>query len=272
MYLKPVSRGRRPRLTDKAARTGDGVPRGDKADEALEPLLEKLIAGQRALYAEGRRALLVVLQGRDAAGKDGLIRSVFGPLNSQGCVVNTFKRPSERELSHDYLWRVHRVVPPRGTIGVFNRSHYEDVLVVRVHNLVPRDVWRRRYDQINQFEKMLADEGVTILKFCLHISRKEQKERLLERLRDPTKNWKFQVGDLEERKRWSDYTRAYQEMLARTSTPWAPWFVVPADRKPTRDLLVAEVLVETLKRMRPRYPVADPEVLRIARKWEREVS
>jgi PPK2 family polyphosphate:nucleotide phosphotransferase len=270
VHLQPVRGGRRPRLTDKAAKAGRGVPRGTAADKALKPLLARLVAGQRALYAEGRRALLVVLQGRDAAGKDGVIRAVFGPLDSSGCVVTTFKRPSERELSHDYLWRVHQVVPPRGTIGIFNRSHYEDVLVVRVHGLVPAEVWRRRYDQINQFEKTLTEEGVTILKFCLHISRGEQKQRLLDRLRDPTKNWKFQVGDLDERKLWGEYTAAYGDMLRRTSTAWAPWYLVPGDRKSTRDLLIADVVADTLRRMRPRYPQADPEVLKIARQWERE--
>lgn len=248
------------------------APKGELAEHQTTALVERLVELQAALYAESKQALLVVLQGRDASGKDGVTRTIFGPLSSQGCVVSNFKRPTDEELSHDYLWRVHKVVPPKGTIGIFNRSHYEDVLVVRVHDLVPKKVWSARYEQINQFEKMLTENGVTILKFMLHISRAEQQERLLERVNDPLKNWKFQVGDLEERKRWSDYTRAYQDVLKKTSTPWAPWFVVPADAKKTRDLLIADVVVRTLTRMAPQFPRVDPGVLAIARRWERETS
>ncbi|MBP6670013.1 MAG: polyphosphate kinase 2 family protein, partial [Gemmatimonadales bacterium] len=199
-------------------------------------------------------------------------RKVFRPVNSQGCVVNTFKRPTVYELAQDYLWRVHQVVPPKGTIGIFNRSHYEDVLVVRVHELVPKAVWSKRYDQINDFERMLSENGVTIVKFFLHISREEQKDRLLERLHDPLKNWKFEVGDLDERKRWDDYTEAYEDVLEKTSTAWAPWYLVPADRKKTRDLLVAQVVSSTLERMAPAFPRVDPEVMKIAREWERETT
>ncbi len=255
-------------LTDATA-AGPREPGGDDAERALAPLLEQLDRLQTALYAESKRALLIVLQGRDASGKDGLIRQVFGPLNSQGCVVSTFKRPTDHELAHDYLWRVHHSVPPRGTIGVFNRSHYEDVLAVRVHGLVPRNVWSKRYAQINAFEKMLSENGVTILKFMLHVSKSEQKKRLLERLHDPEKNWKFQAGDLAERRHWNAYTRAYRDALARTSTPWAPWFVVPADRKKLRDLLVARVVVNTLARMHPRFPSVSADVVRMTREWER---
>jgi PPK2 family polyphosphate:nucleotide phosphotransferase len=237
MRLKPVKQGTRIKLTDDNA-ADDQARRSKVAEQQLAPLLERLPALQTALYAESKQALLIVLQGRDASGKDGLTRTVFGPLNSQGCVVSNFKRPTEYELARDYLWRVHQAIPPRGTIGIFNRSHYEDVLVVRVHELVPRKVWSKRYEQINQFERMLTENGVTILKFFLHISKEEQKERLLERLRNPLKNWKFQVGDLEERKRWRDYTQAYEDVLERTSSEWAPWYVVPADRKRSRDLLV----------------------------------
>ncbi len=245
-------------------------PRSEDAEDQLSLLLKRLETLQVALYAEAKQALLIVLQGRDASGKDGLIRNVFGPLNSQGCVVSTFKRPTEPELAHDYLWRVHQVVPPKGTIGIFNRSHYEDVLPVRVHNLVPKAVWSKRYEQINQFEKMLAESGVTILKFMLHVSRAEQKERLLERLNDPLKNWKFQVSDLEERKYWSTYTKAYEDMLVRTTTAWAPWYLVPADRKKSRDLCVARTVVDALERMKPKFPKVDPVVLKIARQWERD--
>jgi PPK2 family polyphosphate:nucleotide phosphotransferase len=241
-------------------------------DAELQPLLDKLPALQTALYAESKQALLVVLQGRDASGKDGLTRVVFGPLNSQGCVVSNFKRPTVYELARDYLWRVHQVVPPKGSIGIFNRSHYEDVLVVRVHDLVPKSVWSKRYDQINDFERMLSENGVTILKFFLHISKDEQKARLLERLHDPLKNWKFEVGDLEERKRWDDYTEAYEDALEKCSTEHAHWYVVPADRKSTRNLLVARVVVDALERMKPVFPRVDPEVLKIARQWERETT
>jgi PPK2 family polyphosphate:nucleotide phosphotransferase len=269
--LKPVKPGSRIQLKDSHA-VDEDQPKGDAVEPLLEPLLERLETLQTALYAESKRALLVVLQGRDAAGKDGLISRVFGPLNSQSCLVSGFKRPTEYELARDYLWRVHQVVPPKGTIGVFNRSHYEDVLVVRVHNLVGKEVWSRRYDQINNFERMLSENGVTILKFFLHISREEQKQRLIERLNDPLKNWKFQVGDLEERKRWDDYTEAYEDALERCSTEWAPWYVVPADRKSTRNLLVSQVLVATLEAMNPQFPRVDPEVMKVAREWEKELG
>jgi len=271
MPLKPVKPGSKVKLTDDMA-IDDGEPRREEAEQRLEQFVARLPALQTALYAESRQALLIVLQGRDASGKDGLTRKVFGPLNSQGCVVSNFKRPTEYELARDYLWRVHQAVPPKGTIGIFNRSHYEDVLVVRVHQLVPEKAWQRRYDQINDFERMLTENGVTILKFFLHISREEQKDRLLERLHDPLKNWKFQVGDLDERKRWDEYTEAYQDALERCSTAWAPWYIVPSDRKKTRDLLVAQVVTETLEQMNPKFPRVDPEVLKIARQWERETT
>ncbi len=271
MALKPVKPGSKVQLSDDTA-IDKGEPHGKAVDAELAPLLDKLPALQTALYAESKQALLVVLQGRDASGKDGLTRVVFGPLNSQGCVVSNFKRPTVYELARDYLWRVHQVVPPKGSIGIFNRSHYEDVLVVRVHDLVPKSAWSKRYDQINDFERMLAENGVTILKFFLHISKDEQKSRLLERLNDPLKNWKFEVGDLEERKRWDDYTEAYEDALEKCSTDWAPWYVVPSDRKSTRNLLVARVVVETLERMKPLFPRVNPEVLKIARQWERETT
>ena len=271
MSLKPVKPGTRIKLTDDNA-VDDRQPRGKEAERQLAGLLERLPELQTALYAESKQALLIVLQGRDASGKDGLTRSVFGALNTQGCLVCNFKQPTEYELARDFLWRVHQVVPPKGNIGIFNGSHYEDVLVVRVHELVPKEVWSKRYEQINQFEKMLTDNRVTILKFLLHISKDEQKERLLERLRDPLKNWKFQVGDLKEREYWDEYTEAYEDVLERTSTKWAPWYVVPSDRKKSRDLLVAQVVVDTLERMGPKFPTVDPEVLKIAQKWEREIS
>ncbi len=254
MRLEPLAPGSTLDLGHEAAGAPAGAPGKDAAVAETERLARRIDELQDALYAEGRRALLVVLQGRDTAGKDGTIRKVFGPLSPLGLTVTSFKAPSPIELAHDYLWRVHQAVPVRGTIGVFNRSHYEDVLVVRVHALVPEAVWRARYDQIVQFERMLTESGVTILKFFLHISRKEQRERLLARLEDPKKYWKFAAGDLAERERWDEYTEAYREALARTSTPEAPWYLVPADKKYVRDVLVAQVVAERLERMDPKYP------------------
>jgi PPK2 family polyphosphate:nucleotide phosphotransferase len=190
----------------------------------------------------------------DAGGKDGTIRHVMSGLNPQGCHVTSFKVPTEEELAHDYLWRVHRAVPAKGEIGIFNRSHYGDVLVVRVHNLVPRRVWSERYEQINGFEKILADNDVTIVKFFLHISKEEQKKRLQERLDDPAKHWKVSEADFEERRFWPDYIKAYEDALSKCSTPWAPWYVIPADHKWFRNLAVADILVSTLEDMDMRFP------------------
>jgi PPK2 family polyphosphate:nucleotide phosphotransferase len=255
MRLQPLPPGASVALDDHDARLARPE---DSSKEELRKELDKLTARmdalQRALYAEGARALLVVLQGRDASGKDGTLRKVFGPLDPLGVTATSFKAPTELELRHDFLWRVHLASPPRGTIGVFNRSHYEDVLVVRVRKLAPEQVWRPRYDQINRFERILIDNGTVILKFLLHISREEQRQRLAERLEDPEKYWKFNAGDLQERGLWDDYTEAYREMLARTSTAEAPWYVVPADDKPARDVLVARTVTETLEAMNPRYP------------------
>ncbi|MBM4186556.1 MAG: polyphosphate kinase 2 family protein [Gemmatimonadetes bacterium] len=248
-------------LDDEAARPPAGLPKNEVLDRELEAIRERIEELILALGAEGTRALLVVLQGRDASGKDGVVKKVFGDVNPSYCQVHSFKRPTPLELRHDFLWRVHQVVPPAGTVGIFNRSHYEDVLVVRVRNLVPEALWDRRYQHINDFERMLVDHGVTILKFALHVSREEQRQQLEERLSDPTKNWKFEVGDLKERALWDQYTVAYQEMIRRCGTPWAPWYLVPGDKKSARDYLVAEVVLEALERMAPRYPAADPEVL-----------
>jgi PPK2 family polyphosphate:nucleotide phosphotransferase len=209
---------------------------------------------QEVLWAEGKHALLIILQAMDAGGKDGTIKHVFRGVNPQGCQVTSFKVPTKEELDHDYLWRIHKAVPGRGQIGIFNRSHYEDVLVVRVDNLVPEEVWRQRYEQINYFEKHLADTGTTILKFYLHISREEQKERFEARLNDPTKGWKFSTDDVEKRRRWDDYMQAYEEALSRCSTPWAPWYVIPADHKWYRNLLVSQIIVQALEKLDMRYP------------------
>jgi len=260
MPLRPVPLGPVPSLTDAAAQPPSDLPSKDALRDRLADLTARIAKLQTALFAEARRSLLVVLQGRDTAGKDGVVRHVFGGLNPMGLDITSFKAPTPIELSHDLLWRIHQAVPAKGRIGIFNRSHYEDVLIVRVHGLVPEPVWRARYEQINAFERLLFDNAVVILKFCLHISREEQRERLLARLDDPEKNWKFNAGDLSERKRWDDYTAAYQDALAFTSTAWAPWYVVPADRKPARDLLIAEVLLEKLEGMNPVYPPVPKEV------------
>ncbi len=248
-------------LTDADALPPDGLAKGKDADKILADVRRRIETLQLALGAEERRALLVVLQGRDTSGKDGVIRSVFGDLNPMYCQVSSFKRPTPLELRHDFLWRAHQVVPAAGMIGIFNRSHYEDLLVVRVHNLVPEALWRKRYQHINDFERMLVDHGVTILKFALHISKEEQRQRLEDRLADDEKNWKFEVGDLKERGFWDQYTAAYQDVLSLTSTDWAPWYLVPGDKKTARDLLIGGVVLDTLEKMAPRYPKAAPEVL-----------
>lgn len=226
----------------------------EAAAAELQTGLERLTDLQDRLWAEGKHKVLVVLQGIDAAGKDGTLRHVMGAFNPQGCPVTAFKVPSAEELAHDYLWRVHRRVPGKGEIGVFNRSHYEDVLVVRVHEIVPKAVWTPRYDQINAFEELLAEEGTTIVKFFLYIDRDEQRERFQARLDDPTKRWKFRLGDLEERRLWDDYIAAYEDALSRCSTDKAPWYVIPSNKKWFRNLAVSDILADTLDDLDPRYP------------------
>jgi PPK2 family polyphosphate:nucleotide phosphotransferase len=234
--------------------------REDDAGERLPDLNRRLERLQELLYAEGKHKVLVVLQAMDTGGKDGVIRHVFEGVNPLGVKVASFGRPTEEELEHDYLWRVHAHTPGTGEIVIFNRSHYEDVLVVRVQGLVPEEVWRRRYRHINEWERLLAEEGTTIRKFHLHISPAEQAQRLQERLDDPTKRWKFKLGDLHERARWGDYMAAYEAVLSQTSTPWAPWYVVPADHKWYRNLVVATVLVETLQGLRMGYPPPEDDL------------
>jgi PPK2 family polyphosphate:nucleotide phosphotransferase len=226
----------------------------EEADGPLKEYLAELDSLQRLLYAEGRRALLIVLQGMDTSGKDGTVRKVMHGLTPLGVEVKAFKPPNEEELAHDFLWRVHRAVPPRGYIGIFNRSHYEDVLVVRVHDLVPRKVWKARYEQINAFEKMLVKNDVVILKFFLHISKDEQRRRLEARLTDPTRYWKFSLKDVEERRYWSAYRKAYEVALTRCNTKWAPWQIIPANHKWYRNVAVAKVIVETLRGLHMKYP------------------
>jgi PPK2 family polyphosphate:nucleotide phosphotransferase len=269
MKLAPVRPHDKISLGDRAALPPRSL---DADDDTLEKKMNKLRARldelQNALYAESKRSVLVVLQARDAGGKDGTIRRVFSSVNPQGCTVTAFKRPTPIELAHDYLWRVHAAVPPRGMIGIFNRSHYEDVLAVRVHELVPKKVWKSRYDEINEFERMLTNNGVAILKFYLHISKEEQRARLCERLTDKSKNWKFEEADLGERDLWSDYTKAYIDVFRKCSTKFAPWFIVPADRKHARDYLVLEKIVSTLEAMNPQYPHADPATLKLLAKLQ----
>ena len=260
MKLKPVLSKRDIRLEDEDARVRGDIDSDKTIDRATDKQCERISELQRVFYADGRYAMLIVLQGRDAAGKDGLIRKVFSGMNPQGCTVSTFKAPSEYEASHDFLWRVHQRVPPRGMIGIFNRSHYEDILVPRVRGLVPKKVWSARYDQINDFESMLAANGTVILKFMLHISRDEQKERLEARLSDKSKNWKFRAGDLEDRDDWDEFTKAYRGILANTSTKHAPWFIVPADDKDVRDWLVSRTIADTMKKLKLRYPKAEDDL------------
>lgn len=240
-----------------------GYREKSEAEAELARNVKRLAELQYRFYAENRRALLVVIQGMDAAGKDGTIRHVMSGLNPQSCRVTSFKAPSAEELAHDFLWRIHKAVPGRGEIGIFNRSHYEDVLIVRVRHLVPKSVWSKRYDQINDFERMLADNGVVIRKFFLHISKEEQRQRLQERLDDPRKNWKFNPDDIRERERWSDYKRAYEEALSRCSTEKAPWFVIPANKKWFRNLAVSAILVETLEALAPQFPKPMPGISKI---------
>ncbi|MCW3015576.1 MAG: polyphosphate kinase [Solirubrobacterales bacterium] len=234
-----------------------GAP-GDKAATRMvsAELRARLDDLQARLYAEGSRSLLLVLQGMDAGGKDGTIRSVFAGVNPQGVRVATFKPPTSHELAHDFLWRVHAQAPADGEVTVFNRSHYEDVLVVRVHNLVPEQVWRGRYAHIRAFEQLLHDEGTTIVKVLLHISKEEQRRRLQARLDDPRKRWKFDRADLDERLYWDDYQQAYQDAIIRTTASHAPWYVVPGDRNWYRDWAVLSILVKTLERMDPQFPEA----------------
>ena len=237
--------------------TGDYRAKED-ALEDLERNRTRLGELQDVLYAGHRHALLIILQAMDAGGKDGTIRHVMHGVNPQGVQVTSFKVPTAEELDHDFLWRIHRHTPPLGMIGLFNRSHYEDVLIVRVEELVPRAVWESRYDHINAFERLLAEGGVTIVKFFLHISKAEQKRRFEERLSEPGKHWKFARGDLKVREKWDQYMAAYEDAISLCNTPWAPWHIVPADRKWYRNLVISQVLVETLEKLDMRYPEPEP--------------
>jgi len=225
-----------------------------KAETALPELRAELDRLQELFYASARRGLLVILQGMDTSGKDGVIRHVFEGVNPQGVRVSSFKQPTPEELAHDFLWRVHRDAPAKGEIVIFNRSHYEDVLIARVHQLVPRGVWSKRFDAINAFERELVEEGDVVLKFFLHISRAEQARRLRDRIKDPTKRWKLSAADFHERRYWNKYQSAYEDVLVRTNTPWAPWYLLPSDHKWFRNLAISSILVDQLRALKLRYP------------------
>jgi len=231
--------------------------------QALVDIQGRLNKLQTLLYATEKHALLIVLQGMDTAGKDGVIKHVVGALNPQGCEVNSFKVPSKIELAHDFLWRVHRATPPRGKVGIFNRSYYEDVLVVRVEDLVPKSVWRKRYDAIREFEELLAENGVVVLKFFLHISKKRQHERLVDRINSSDELWKFRASDLETRAKWDEYMAAYEDALYECSTEDAPWYVIPSDRKWYRNLLVSQIVAETLEALEMEWPPLEEEAVGI---------
>ncbi len=249
-----VSPGSKFKLASRDPDAAPGIRNKAEAAGLLEKNLARIDELQFNLFAENRRSLLIVLQAMDAGGKDGTIRSLASGFNPQGCHVTSFKVPSIEEADHDFLWRIWREVPGKGEVGIFNRSHYEDVLVVRVHNLVPEEVWSGRYEQINTFEQYLVDSGTTVLKFFLHISKDEQKERFIERIEDPRKGWKFSPRDLEERALWDDYQTAYEQALRRCSTEAAPWFVIPANRNWYRNAAVSQIVVEAMERMNPRVP------------------
>lgn len=252
------------RKVDLARIKTDGTTGGPKdkaaAEASFPELWDRLSELQERLYAEARQSLLVVLQAIDAGGKDGTVEHVFKGVNPQGVHVASFKAPTEEELGHDFLWRVHQHAPGHGQIGVFNRSHYEDVLVVRVHDLVPEDVWRARYEHIRAFERLLVAGGTTVVKLFLHISKEEQRERLQARIDDPAKHWKFRLADLEERAHWDDYQEAFADAIRETSTADAPWYVIPADKKWYRNWAVLRILVETLEQMDPQFPAPEEDL------------
>jgi PPK2 family polyphosphate:nucleotide phosphotransferase len=254
-YAHKIAAGKKIKLADYDPNADGGLSK-EAGKERFAKLNAELDLLQEELYAASQHAVLVVLQGLDTSGKDGTIRNVMLNLNPQGCRVESFKVPTEEDLAHDFLWRVHKVAPRKGMFGVFNRSHYEDVLVVRVHDLAPKETWQARYEQINHFEELLVSSGTIVIKFFLHISKDEQEQRLLEREQDLSKAWKLSAGDWREREHWDAYTAAYEDVLRKCSTKAAPWYVVPANRKWYRNLAVSEVLVDTLKAYRPSWHAA----------------
>lgn len=263
MLVKP---GAKVKLSDYDPDDTLGHEKGAHTDAKTDKACERLDSLQYLLYAEKKHALLAIFQALDAGGKDGTIRHVMSGVNPQGCVVASFKQPSPEEKAHDFLWRVHKVVPESGYIGVFNRSHYEDVLVVRVHNLVPKEVWSARYGQINAFEQILSENGVKVVKFFLHISKSEQKKRFQERIEDPDRRWKISEADFAERKYWDDYIKAYEEVLRRCSTQEAPWYIIPANKKWFRNFAVSRILVETMEDLKMKYPKPTVDVRDL--KWK----
>jgi len=260
LMLKP---GHKAKLQHRNPNATPGTKSKKAAEVALARNMARLEELQYLLYAENKHAVLVVFQAMDAGGKDGTIRHVMSSLNPQGTAVTPFKVPTTEEAEHDFLWRIHKVTPRAGEFAIFNRSHYEDVLVVRVHSLVPKAVWSKRYDQINNFEKLLAEDHVKILKFFLLISKDEQKKRIEQRLSDPTRQWKLSEADFAERAYWDEYTRAYEEALTRCSTPWAPWYVIPANRKWFRNLAVSQILVESLEELKMKFPQSTLDLSKI---------
>ena len=260
MKLKPVRSEDDIKIDDADARVRHRKRLPHSVKIAAEKEGDRIAQLQRLLYVDRRYALLIVLQGRDASGKDGTIRKVFTSVNPQGCAVSSFGVPTELERRHDFLWRIHSQVPARGMIGIFNRSHYEDILVPRVHGQLNKSELRDRYRQINDFERMLVENGTVILKFMLNVSRDEQRKRLEERLVDETKNWKFRLGDLDDRQHWDEFSKAYTGILKNTSTERAPWYIVPADDKDVRDWLVARTIADALDDLELRYPAVDPAV------------
>lgn len=267
-YLKKfrVRPGSRLKLAEIDPEFKDGYDSGEDATEEIERYRKRLWELQELLYVERRRSLLICLQAMDAGGKDGIINHVLGAMNPQGCRVAHFRQPSAEEASHDFLWRAHRVAPARGEVVIFNRSHYEDVLIARVHDLVPKEVWSGRYEQINDFERLLVAHGTQVLKFYLHISKNEQLARFQARLDDPTKQWKIEEADYAERKSWGEYMAAYEKALSRCSTKHAPWFVIPANHKWFRNLAVARIVVEHLERLGLKYPKPTVDLRRLRRK------
>lgn len=245
---------------------GDGEDKGS-AQAELEKYTQQLPHLQYLMYAENKRSLLIILQGMDAAGKDGLIKHVLIGMNPQGCRVHSFKTPSTEELAHYYLWRIHQATPRTGYVAVFNRSHYEDVLVVRVHNLVPKEVWSKRYDEINAFEKDLVNHGTHIIKFYLHIDKEEQRLRFIQRLDDPDRQWKISEADYAEREYWPEYQKAYEDAISKCSTDYAPWYIIPANRKWFRDLAVSQILVDTLESLDMKFPAPTVNVAEIKKKY-----
>ena len=249
-----VKPGKKIKLSDFPTDDTGNFKDKDDARKPTRAHLDTLVKLQDVLYAQSQHALLIVFQAMDGGGKDGAIKHVFSGVNPQGCAVTSFKEPNPKELAHDFLWRVHRATPGKGMIGIFNRSHYESVLVERVKDLVPEKVWHKRYNHINHFEKLLADEGTVIIKFFLHISYDEQKRRMQKRLDDSSKNWKFSPSDLKERKRWDAYMEAYEDALTRCSTDDAPWYVVPSDHKWFRNYVVSDTIVRHLEKLDLKYP------------------